>query len=189
MNINELIEKYDIQTADSYGEPRYTDPQGLILLANWNDVPQETIDLLEEHGHELEWSDEWVVCHRGKAWRIQADSYHWQSSIVVTDDGELLTRDDSVADWVEYAKIWDASQPPRCVPGWISESDLIEEGFCKHPDPDADDFESGWHEGQTDNPEAIAAAIFENSSDYCEIVFRLAESSQFYVKFQAWVRC
>lgn len=188
MNINDIIEKYDILVADSYGEPRYSDPEGLVLLANWNDVPQEVIDQLEEHGHELEWSDEWAVCHRNKAWRTIPTHYGWQSSIVVTDDGELLTRDDSVEDWIEYAKIWDEGQEPRCVPGWITESDLIDQGFQKHPDPDSDDFESGWHPGQTDDPKSIASAILKNSESYCEIVFRLSESSQFYVKFQAWVR-
>lgn len=46
------------------------------------------------------------------------------------------------------------------------------------------DYESGFHAGQTDDPKKIARQAFDNGAQ--KVVFRMKESSQFYIVFQGF---
>lgn len=178
-----LAEKHGAEFASAYGEPGYSDPEKGIILANWNAIPKGLADWLERCGYSLEWADEWIVDHNhgGKAYRTQPDSYGWESSIMLTTDGEWLTPDDSPSDWIDECAN-DRMRPDLgCLPSRITDSDLHDAGFKLF----RGDLESGWHPGQTDDPQAIAKLAFDAGA--YRVVFRKVENSQFYVRFECWV--
>ena len=184
-----LADRFNAEWCSYFGEPGYTDPEKGVILANWNDVPKRIADYLEAAGFELEWYDEWAIDYEhDKAYRTQPNSYHWESSIRWTEDGCMLTPDDSPSDWIDEFKIYDQGQLGTlgALPSWITEQDLEDAGYEKFPDEGSPDFENGWFPGQRDDPKSIANSIFDNMSDVDCIVFRITEQSQFYVKFQAW---
>lgn len=171
----------DFNIASTYGEPGYKDPERGVLIANWNPLPRGLCDWLEHIGFELEWCDEWAVVN-DKAWRTQANSYDWEPSWRVTNDGEEITRDDGAEAWIEEAAMTDWAQPAGCVPSWVTPADLEAAGYNLFEA----DKESGWFPGQTDEPGPIAKRAFEQGAE--RVVFRLTENSQFYMKWEAWVK-
>jgi len=172
-----LADKHCAEFACTYGEPGYSDPAKGIVLANWNNVPDGLGDWLERCGYSLEWSDEWTVVN-DKAYRTSPDSYHWESQLSVTDNGEYLSPDDSDADWIDEFAMTDRGQPVKCLPSRI---DPASEGFTLY----AGELESGHHSGQTDNPDVIAHQAFESGAE--RVVFRKVENSQFYCRFECWM--
>lgn len=137
---------------------------------------------LEAQGVSFEWYDEWVIDHdHDKAYRTQPDSYLWQPSHVMTEDGALLTPDDDVETWIDWATEDGAS---RCLLSNVTdESDVLGAGFERHNGQ----FESGWHPGQDDDPKVIADAIREQHGDV-DIVFMLDSTGQFDIAFSAYYR-
>lgn len=188
-----------------YGEPGYqrVGTAG-VLLADWwckcgtvlreDGTPElhgfelhypRLFAALEEQGYELEWSDEWVVDHEsGKCYRTQGDSYSWQSSILWTD-GDFLTPDAGIDAWIEEL----VNDPHRCMTSTVwTRGDLEGAGFVQWERDDPHTYESGWHPGQDDDPEAITQQIRAELGDDVEILFYLDDSGQFDVRFSAWTR-
>lgn len=196
--------------ADQYGEPGYgnsrTETRLIIMATYWcrcdkfveedgtyNDgsTKLHSIDRhypnafrrLEHIGVELEWYDEWIVTHDGysKAWRTTADSYSWQPSYVITEDGEVITIDDDVEEWIAYA----ANNSSLAIPATVATgADLIGLGFEEFNGT----FENGWHPGQDDNPADILVQIDDLYGPDVDVVFCITETSQFYLKFEAYYR-
>lgn len=176
-----LQESHYAEWCERYGEPGYSDPERGIIFCNWNPIPKRIYAYLEEAGYSLEWSDEWTIDYaNNKAYRHSPDSYGWIQQFVYTEDGELLTPDDSIDEWLEEFQMTDKAHPHRALPDWITEEDLTERGYSKI----GDDYESGFHPGQTDDPRKIAERAFESGAR--SVVFRVKENSQFYVVFQGY---
>lgn len=171
---------------NQYGEQGYNDPKKFILFHNWNNVEQKIQDYFEAIGCELEWSDEWVIDYKnGKAYRTQGESYHWQSQIAYTENGELLTPDNSAEEWVDFCKVEQGDIVTNSLRDFISDDDIETLGYVKYNE---NSFESGFHVGQTDDPQKIAKQIFESVEDCESVVFKLDENSQFYSKFSAFYK-
>ena len=175
-----LEDKHYARFAISYGEPGYSDPENGIIFANWNNVPKGLADWLESKGYALEWSDEWTEVD-DKAYRTSPDSYQWESSLILTNDGEYLTRDDSASAIIDELAMSDRSHPIGCVPSWITAEEIIETGFTLY----AGELESGHHGGQHDDPQTIARKAFAEGA--ARVIFRKVENSQFYVRFECYV--
>lgn len=192
-------------TADEYGEPGYRldNPEGLFAIGDWwcrdkdcdytetyNDGAKRVhgvelhyerlFAILEEGGVESAFYDEWWIDHNtSKAYRTEADSYSWQSSIMYSEEhGDYLTPDDDVSLWVEAVE----NNPRMCIPAWISDGDLSDLGYEERECG----YESGWY-GQEDNPAAILAAIRANDP-HADVVFKLDRVEQFRVTFCVYVR-
>ena len=180
--IRYLSEKHYAEFANEYGEPGYSNPERGIILANWNNVPKGLADWLEKLGYDLEWSDEWTIDynHGCKAYRTAPSGYDWQSSVMVTDDGELLTPDDDAGEWINECAMTDKGQPCRVLPDRITPADLEHAGFRLFEG----DKESGFFPGQTDNPKEAAQRAF--AAGALRVVFRKTEQSQFYIKWEAY---
>ena len=192
--------------ANEYGEPGYGNhyTTGVLVGNFWcqcgevlrEDGSRELHDLahhyprtfaaLEESGWESVWEDEWVVTYDGqtsRAYRTQPDSYSWQSSVMLTEYGEYLTPEDDVEEWV--AEVVD--EPHRALTSRVwSVGDLERAGFRVWDDGEL--YESGWHPGQTDDPEEITRRIRETLGDDVEIVFHIAGVGQFDITFRAMIR-
>jgi len=174
-----LAETHNAEWGAEYGEPGYANPEFGVILANWNNVPKGLADWLETVGYSLEWSDEWTIVGE-KAYRTEPDCYSWESSLILTDDGEYLTRDDSPSGILECLAMTDWGQPIRCVPSWVSVDALTSEGYALFKG----ELESGMFPGQTDNPEKIARQAFEQGAE--RVIFRKVENSQFYCRFECY---
>lgn len=176
-----LQDEHNAEFATHYGEPGYQDPEKGILLANWNNVPSNMQKWLENAGYSLEWSDEWTIDYNNdKAYRTSPDSYGWECQFIM-GDGEYIFPDDGAAAFIEELSHDRPSARWGCLPSWITEADLYEAGYTLHKD----ELESGWHPGQTDDPESWAKQCFDDGAE--RVVFRRTENSQFYVVFECWV--
>ena len=174
-----LAETHNAEWGAEYGEPGYANPEFGVILANWNNVPKGLADWLENVGYSLEWSDEWTIVGE-KAYRVQPDCHSWESSLILTDDGEYLTRDDSPSDILECLAMSDRGHPVRCVPSWVSVDALTSEGYALFKG----ELESGFHPGQTDSPDDYARQAFEQGAE--RVIFRKVENSQFYCRFECY---
>jgi hypothetical protein len=200
-----LSEHDDYQTvtdyASEYGEPGYTS-DGPILFGDWwcrrKDCDYaETYEngakkvhgldchyprvfaFLEENGAQLEWDDEWTVVD-DKAYRTSADSYSWQPTAVWNDDvGDYMVNGEDIDTWLE----WAVNDSSRCLMARsFTDAELEAEGFVERQC----DFYNGWHEGMADDPKAIMAMV--QDSENVDVLFMLAETSQFYIRFCVYVR-
>lgn len=171
-----LQEKHNAEWCEKYGEKGYTDPEKGIIFCNWNNVSKRIQDYLEKAGYELEWEDEWTIDYDyGKAYRISPDSYGWQSAIHYTDSGEMLTPDDDITDWIEEFQ----NNPRKALPSRITPERLMEEGWELRQGG----YENGFFNGQDDDP----AKAYKEFKDEYDVLFRLSEVSQFYLRFEVWL--
>lgn len=186
---------------DGYAEPGYTDPGcGIIATGDWNDIPKwihptnncdvgyrsivsdlpsRVGNLFEKLGIECEWEDEWHPCSLcGKLIRKNADSYSWQPSYSYSD-GEIncaICMEDNAE---EYLENLEGKYDSCCV---IEKIDPADYGYVKL---NKDSFETGWHEGQTDNPKTIAKYL--DKKGIGRYLFKLDEQSQFYSSWSVYV--
>lgn len=165
--------------AEENPDKRYRN--GEVMLHSVEYHYPRLFEAMAEQGIEFEWHDEWIVSYESspsKAYRTQADSYSWQSSILWTD-GDFLTPDDDIQLWVDEV----VNNPHKCLPKHIwSDEDLAEIGFEEHECG----FRNGWY-GREDNPEQISEKIrkFEGEVD---ILFKLSYVAQFDMGFCVFVR-
>lgn len=176
-----------------YAEPGYGDPaSGVIALGNWNtvtryvngqlvtldEVPSRVGNLLEKIGVELQWCDEWAACDTcGKLVRTQPDSYNWQPSYHLDDDG-LTCLDCLQGSAAEYLEGLEGN-PRRC--NTISAIDPAEHGYVLVQG----DFENGFHDGQDADPKRIARAL--ETQGIHRFLFNLDSTGQFDTRFSVYV--
>ncbi len=167
--------------ASSYGEPGYDDPRSGILFANWNYFSKKAVDILERAGYAIEWSDEWAQDYEtSKAYRTSPDSYSWQPYYWQMDDGEIVGGDliESEERWRdEY--IEHLTNNPRTANTFAI--DFASLGWERYND----EFETGHHPGQTDDPRVVFAAL----KDQYDIIFDMAGGqSQFDIAWRVWIK-
>ena len=175
------LENMQIYTGDCYAEPGYSTDKYYIIVGDFNptDFDKKGVfgracDLLGSIA-ELEWCDEWGTCADcGKLVRTSPDSYFFTPYYVLLNDCEIVCQ--GCLDHGEYLDSIANDSSKACFPhvdplehGW----EVFNEGL-----------ESGWHQDQTDNPNMIAETIPEGM-DY---VFKVTETSQFYIVFAVYVR-
>jgi hypothetical protein len=187
----------EFNIVSKYGEPGY-ECEGFVVLANhWCACGEGDLHAIDSHypaaftklrddlGVEFGWSDEWVIdWESDKAYRTSPDSYSWQPSYVLTDRGDMLTPDNDVEDFVE----WAGNDPDRVIPSSIyGAADLLAAGFTRYNDYA---YENGWHPGQDDTPRDVVERFEADPTtpEDCVWVFALDESSQFYIRFSLYYR-
>lgn len=169
----------NINWAPSYAEPGYTDSPKGVLWANWNVFPRDFDRILERAGYTVEWSDEWSTCDGcNRAVRTSPDSYQYQPFYVLMNDCEIVCLD--CVDWPDYLESIednpDMAVIAECYPG----------KYGYHRVSDSEAYENGFHPGQDDNPATILKALHAAGREH--IVFRIPETSQFYIRFETWQR-
>jgi hypothetical protein len=140
-------------------------------------------ELEQELEAEFVFTDEYNTCDDCyHVIRTSPDSYHWQPDFYVGDGflvcGECFRKE---TDYQEDYLRDRINNPKNAINGLLSEDQLEELGFEKLQG----NYESGWHNGQTDDP----VTIFDQIKDeFNEIVFLIDEVSQFYITFSVWAR-
>jgi hypothetical protein len=154
-------------------------------------LPERLARSLERVGANIEWSDEWYRCDGcQRAVRAQSDSYMWKPSFAILNECEPICHD-CLRDMGEDALTDYIGDAHKCVT-WCEPSHVESFGFVKWEPDDEHTYENGWHPGQDDDPQSIYDAILARydaeGKDAPEILFFLDESSQFYIRFSAYVR-
>lgn len=192
-----------------YAEPGYGFDDSVIVLGDWNPrnvpgadgdrwkstdprvtMPVRLARSLERVGASIEWCDEWYRCDGcQKAVRATGDSYSWKPSYAATEDGIYChtclidAGEDGISDYINDT---------QKVLTWCGSSHVVSLGFIKWEPGDEHTYENGWHPGQDDDPQSIYDAILaryeSNDKPAPDVVFFLDESSQFYIRFSAYVR-
>lgn len=165
--------------ARDYAEPGYTaGPKG-IVLANWNVFPRELGDTLERAGYSVEWSDEWSTCDDcNRLVRTSADSYGWRASFKLVYGCEIVCKDCLLGDPEQYVTDCLLNREDTAD---TFDTDLAALGFTK---VNRASYENGWHPGQDDSPEKVAASLPTD----VDFVFAVPSVGQFDVRFDVWTR-
>lgn len=162
-----------------YAEPGYRMSHGDrgILTADWNYFHRGITTLLERAGFECEWSDEWSSCEDcNKLVRTSGDCYQWQPYYVIQNECELVCLD--CVDWPNYLESIEDNPAKACM----RKCNPAEHGYTLISE--SAEYENGFHPGQNDDPKKILAKLQEQGKEH--IVFRISESSQFYITFEVW---
>lgn len=183
-----------------YAEPGYGSDDDVIVFGNWNpkrfprgdDAPltkDENLGprlarILEAAGAEIQWYDEWARCGDCyRAFRTSGDSYQWTMYGDFSEDAcDYICADCLVKDPETLIEEYVNNSSKALT--FLSGPDLVALGFEQHNGT----FENGWHEGQDDDPSEILERILKFAPDGTEVVFTIPEVSQFYVRFNAYVR-
>lgn len=85
----------DIDICSEYGEFGYELSEGkkAILLSNWNDFDKypRIMEWIAEN-YEIKWEDEWIIDYdNDKCYRTIHDSYGWQPSMYMDNNGEITS--------------------------------------------------------------------------------------------------
>lgn len=168
--------------AEKNPDEKYRD--GTVRLHSVEEHYPRLFAAMEEQGIEFQWHDEWIIDHNGgmggKAYRTSGDSYHWESSILWTD-GDFLTPDDDITDWIEEC----VDNPRMCFPSHVwSDAELMEQGFEEYECG----YANGWYPGQTDDPVKISELIRGHMGADTQILFKLSGVGQFDIRFCVFVR-
>lgn len=127
---------------------------------------------------EIGFSDEYTECYScGKLIRTAPDCYSWDPDFLMTDC-EILC-----SDCYDDGVVIDLylNDPDMALSKGMLKEPLESHGFRLFNDFE---FENGWHPGQNDKPQDI----LKNLPDGLDYIFEISENSQFYIKFNLWVR-
>lgn len=153
-----------------------------LIFDSWDQVHamEELVDLdTVEYG----FSDEYSRCGCGRcnvAVRVSPDSYGWRPYFLVTAEGPVLLEHASPHHVDEYvAERINRHDMAVNLPGL----DLTLAGFREL----RGGYESGFHEGQTDDPKAILRALRERNPN-ASFLFVVDDVGQFDTSYGVWVR-
>lgn len=129
-----LVEHEDMECCSQWGEPGREQPERGIILCNWNRVSESLQSWLESEGWELDWNDCVVIDYdNDKAYQTEPDCYFWQPSFAVSEQGELLTPDNTLWDWMEGFSNSGQRFPDACQ---FDSEEMEQYGFFRFmPDP------------------------------------------------------
>lgn len=164
--------------APGYAEPGYADTEvKAVLMANWNCFSRYAVDALENAGYAVEWSDEWTTCIECyKAIRTKGDSYEWQPyHVFIEGEGEVCL---DCLNWQDYLESIE-DNPDTAVMRQCNPAD-----YGYRPVSKPEEYEAGMHPGQDDNPREILKQYQKQGLN--RLVFRIPETSQFYIRFEVW---
>lgn len=105
----------------------------------------------------MHWADEWCVCSEcGVGVKLTPDCYGWQPNYITTK-GDRLCRKCAIEDVEDVLEEEFANNPNKALPSWLKEK-AVKKGWISLVQ---DNFETGWHSGQTDDPQAVLNEYIE----------------------------
>lgn len=179
MNIKEFYEQYpDSNSAQGCSEPGYDDKP--VILANWNNIPAEVYDGLESQGYDCEWEDEWLICDSCfKAFRCSPDSYGWEMFGIIKDGEAICGNCLNMSDYLESIQ----NNPKQALTCTLQDKrgPIEQYGY----ELVKTDLESGFYDGQTDNPKQILKSmLLKYPTD--KFVFVIDSQGQFDISFSLY---
>lgn len=170
-------DKYYIAQLTVYTEGDFE--KDVCVVGDWNHINKRLAQALEKAGADLDWEDCVCSCSDcGYLISTNPDSYSWQPNFSLYEC-EILCKACTLSSndyYIENA----INNPKKCLV-----HELLDEEFYNQWTKIEPDYYSGWHSGMDACPEVI---LEELNKQYEHVVFVLAENSQFYVKFETWVK-
>lgn len=175
--LDRIFPKAYFDIAGGCAEPGYDDKP--VILADWNNVPEIVLYKLEALGYDCEWSDEWIACDScRRVIRSSPDSYHWQMSGIIDEDGCTCLDCLDAASYFESIE----NQPRKALTWPIFERyDPADYGYQLIEAS----YENGWYEGQTDDPQFILETAQAHDPNG-RFLFAMTDQGQFDVKFSLY---
>ena len=184
--VNGILGKFD-------GEVGVITPQEsdsserLLFIADWNKKELKHLsDALEHDFYEnreigIHWDDEWSTCSDcGAGIKMTPDCYGWQPNYIRLEY-DTLCRKCSIENIVEVLEEEFYNNPRKAAPSWLR-NEALRRGMISLVQ---DDFESGMHPGQTDDPQKILKEyIEENPED--GFIFCFDSVGQFDIHFSIY---
>lgn len=197
-------ERGELDWYDHYADPREDSGKG-ILIANWNHFPRTEAsdshrteegrkaqdfnwgkgrkfgDILERMGYHLEWSDQSARCeHCNGMIHTDAQCYGDTAHYALLGECTIVCEECIRKDFAsEYLEGLEDNSSTACHIRGINPADY---GYVQIQDG----YESGWHPGQTDDPEKIARSLRERG--YKRRLFKIDASGQFDTRFSVWYK-
>ena len=183
-------------------EPGYGDDETIWVLGDWNPArfpregeppltTEETVGprlarALDRLGVSIFWLDEWLRCDECmRIFRGQPDSYSWQMSGIITEEGGVYCADHSLDDpeWlIENGGYLNNPDNAITLPGAGEALESI--GFEKYNWEHS--YQNGWYPGQDDNPREITKRARRDG--WKDLVFVIDSVGQFDTRFSLYVR-
>jgi hypothetical protein len=178
---------------DRYANPRNDAGKG-VLVANWNEFPRPSNKefnwstkgrkfqaILKSMGFHLEWMDQTSRCdHCYGAITEGPDYYGDTAHYAILKKCEFVCADCIRKDFVEeYLEGLENNPRTACHISGINPSQY---GYTMI----RDEYENGFHPGQTDNPKTIFNSLHERG--FKRILFKIDGSGQFDVRFSVWYK-
>jgi hypothetical protein len=162
------------------------DNEKQVIVANWNDVPDKLTRMIEDQ-FEIDWDDESTSCIGCYQHIHLAPGYYGDLGRHAFIDGEgyickdcFMEDDDNLEEFISYSD--DKATERACLP-WMKP--MIERaGFILFND---DEYESGFHPGQTDDPSKVKKWIYELHGSV-PVVFMITGAGQFDINFNAYYK-
>jgi hypothetical protein len=156
-----------------------------VVVANWNNLPAALPDYINRLNIDIAYSDECLYCECGKYMNLAPGSYGWVSNFIRTDSDiicrKCIENDPSLITDNEFQDNYFINNDDVALPFWTV--NLIEkDGFVRYEE----DYESGWHDGQTDTPESIIQDI--EDIDKYERLWVIDGKGQFDIDFSLYLR-
>ncbi len=158
-----------------------------VIVANWNNVPDKLTSWIEER-FETDWDDESEECINCYQHIHTTPGYYGDlARFTFIDEGYIcrdcfLKDDDNLEGFITYSDDM-ASANRACLP-WME--DMIERsGFVLFNTED--EYESGFHPGQTDTPQKIKKWIYELHGSV-PVLFMITGTGQFDISFNAYYK-
>ena len=162
-----------------YEEVRYSDPEKKILFGNWNDVPSEAIDLLEDSGYEVEYDDEWIIDYdKDKAHKIVPSDGGFPSYIIY--DGMIIDKEEALSDIEFYTDILKCLSMDGKIEADVFSIDFASSGWTKREC----ELTVGYHRADSDFSSIRNKAI----DDGFEIIFQYQYANPFESSLCSWIR-
>jgi len=153
-----------------------------IIVEAYGDKEDRYVNIMDQQSIEYGYSDEYTFCSDcGNIIRTSPNSYSWQPDYYIGDGfivcNECFNQEGYQQDYIETL----INECTR-VNQLLTDDQLLEIGYTQI---NRDSYENGWHEGQNDDPKIIYNSLTDK---YNNIVFSLSEQSQFYVRFDVYVK-
>jgi hypothetical protein len=158
-----------------------------VIVANWNNVPDKLTRWIEEN-FEIDWEDESGECIGCYQHIHTTPGYYGDLARFTFINGEgyickdcFLEDDDNLEGFITHS---DDKQTTRTCYPWMK--DMINRaGFVLFNT--IDEYESGFHHGQTDDPSEIKKWIYEAHGSV-PVLFMITDAGQFDIHFNAYYK-
>lgn len=159
--------------------------EGELITANWNDLDQDKYDQLEDilkkFDIKLDWDDEWdMCCECGCGIRISPTHYGWQPGFIVDCEGFRICRECFENDPEEYIEFY-RENANAAFHSWAIPT-IEKLGYRES----STEYETGFHPGQTDDPEDIRQILL--SAGIYDFVFVVKSIGQFDVNWTVFIK-
>jgi hypothetical protein len=186
LTLNKIGKYFDRKEFDFEIHKPGHDNEKDVIVADWNNIPDKLIQMIEKN-FEIDWEDESASCIDCYQHIHTTPGYYGDLAryAYINDEGYIcrdcfLKDDDNLEGFITYSD--DKQKEKACYP-WMK--DMIEKaGFILF---NTEEYETGFHHGQTDDPSKIKKWIYELHGSV-PVLFMITDAGQFDIHFNEYYK-